>query len=99
MYTYEEKIDDIVERIFQAVMDEFDTKLTDEEIEEMDENDTYFDTAREQKLGVEGYEDMTFNEMCDLSDEEIVKIHNLMYDAHLTVEILKSDENYWNYCM
>ena len=98
MKTYEEKMDDIIERIYQAVMDEFDTKLTEEEIEEMDENDTYFDTAREQKLWVEGYEDITFNEMCELSDEEIIKIHNLVYGARLTVEILKSDENYWKYC-
>lgn len=98
MKTYEEKMDEIVERIYQAVMEDFDLTLTEEQIEEMDENDTYFDNAREHTLGIEGYENMTFNEMCDLSDEEIIKIHNIMYGAHLTVDILKSDENYWIYC-
>lgn len=98
MKTYEDKMDEIVERIYQAVMEDFDLTLTEEEIEEMTENDTYFDAAREYTLGVEGYEKMTFNEMCELSDEEIIKVHNLMYNARLTVEILKSDENYWKYC-
>ena len=33
MKTYEEKMDDIVERIYQAVMEDFDLTLTEEEIE------------------------------------------------------------------
>lgn len=98
MKTYEDKMDEIIERIYQAVMEDFDLAFTEEELEEMYDNDTYFDKAREHTLGVEGYEKMTFNEMCKLSDEEIIKVHNLMYDARLTVEILKSDENYWKYC-
>ena len=98
MKTYEDKMDEIVERIYQAIMEDFDLAFTEDELEEMYESDTYFDKAREHTLGVEGYEKMTFNEMCELSDEEIIKVHNLMYDARLTVEILKSDENYWKYC-
>ena len=63
MMTYEEKMDEIVERIYQAVMEDFDLAFTEDELEKMYDNDTYFDKAREHTLGVEGYERTTFNEM------------------------------------
>ena len=43
----------------------------------MDENDTYFDTVREEKFEIEGYEEVTFNKLCEMPYEDIVKVHNL----------------------
>ena len=94
--TLEDKIDELVEYIFQGVMEDFDMKYTEDEIEEMDNNDTYFDKAREEKLGVEGYEDVTFNEMCEMSNEDIVKVYNIIRGTDLTVEQIDAMKVYWN---
>ena len=79
---------EITERIYQAVMEEFDTQLSEEEyeylVEEAPDNE-YFDRAREQKLWVEGYEDMTFEELESKSYEDILRVHNLIYNESLTL--------------
>lgn len=83
---------EITERIYQAVMDDFDTQLSEEEyeylVEEAPDNE-YFDRAREQKLWVEGYEDVTFEELERRSYEDILKVHNLIYGESLTLDDIK----------
>lgn len=94
--TLEEKIDELVEYIYQGIMEDFDMKHTEEEIEEMDENETYFDKVREEKLEVEGYEDVTFREWSEMSNEDIVKVYNIIRGTDLTVEQIDAMKVYWN---
>ena len=94
--TLEDKINGLVEYSYQGIMDDFDMKHTEEEIEEMDENDTYFDKVREEKLEVEGYEDVTFREWSEMSNEDIVNVYNICRGTNLTVEEIDEMKVYWN---
>ena len=94
--TLEEKIDELVEYIYQGVMEDFDIQHTEDELEEMDANDTYFDNVREEKMGVKGYEDVTFREWSEMPYEDIVNVYNICRGTTLTVEELASMKVYWN---
>ena len=96
--TLDEKMDELVERIYQCLIDDFDMRHSEEEIEEMEDNDTYFDTVRAEKLEIEGYEETTFNEMCEMPYEDIVKVHNIFYGSSITVNELNEMKVFYNGC-
>ena len=96
--TMEDKIDMICERIYQAAFDEFDNIHTEEEIEQMDEDDTYFENAYQQKVWVKGYENYTVYDIGLLPYKDIIKIYNYIYEENLTVESVRNDKLYWNGC-
>ncbi len=94
--TLKDKIDELVEYIYQGVMEDFDMKYTEDELEEMDANDTYYDKVIEEKMGVKGYEDVTFREWREMSNEDIVNVYNICRGTNLTVEEIDSMKVYWN---
>lgn len=93
--TIDEKIDLIKERIYQAMFDEFDSNHTEEEIEAMDEEDTYFDNAYNQVIWVKEFEDHTFAEISNMDYEDIIAIHNDIYSDTLTLQDIETAKLYW----
>ena len=94
--TLEDKIDELVEYIYQGVMEDFEMKHTEDELEEMDAKDTYYDKVIEEKMGVKGYEDVTFREWKEMSNEDIVNVYNICRGTKLTVEDIDSMKVYWS---
>jgi len=94
--TLGEKIDELVEYIFQGVMEDFDMKHTEEEIEEMYENDIYYDKVVEEKMEIKGYEEVTFREWREMPMEDIVRAYNIIRGTDLTVEQIDAMKVYWN---
>ena len=89
MITLEERMEDIKERIYQAAMDEFDLKHNEEEIDELLDNNEYFDYVYDQGIWVEGFESLKFSDIYKLSHEDVLKIHNAIYDNSISYEELK----------
>lgn len=91
MLTLDEKMENIKERIIQAAMDEFDYNHSEEEVDELLENDKYFDDVYDQEIWVEGFEALKFSDMNKLPCEAILKIHNAIYGDSISYEELKEN--------
>lgn len=93
--TIDEKMDLIKERIYQAAFDEFDATHSEEELELMDEEDTYFENAYHQTLWTKGYENYTYDDIYNLPYKDIINIHNDIYECTLTLESVENTKLYW----
>ena len=77
--TLEDKREAMIERILQGAFEDFDMRYSNEEIEEMLDNDTYYDKVYNEPLEIDGYEKATLKEMLELPYKDILTIHNIIY--------------------
>lgn len=77
--TLEEKMYVIKERIIEAAIEEYESTLNEDALEELLENDKFYEGAYAQSIGVEGYELNTFSELMNMPYEDILYIHNDIY--------------------
>ncbi len=97
--TLEEKIDVLYERIFPACYEDFDPECSEEELDYLYENDLYYPKLYESKIGVNGDEGITHGELKEMSYEDIINVHNQMYEESLTLAEIDNLKVYWKNMM
>ena len=94
--TLEDKMEVIKERIIQGGFDEFDSNYSEEELDEMLENDTYYEEFRKMGLGAKGYENKTFDDLNEMDFEDILNVHNEFTRCKITLKKLDEMKVFYN---
>ena len=95
-FTLEEKMEVIRERIIEGGFEDFDMNYSAEEIDEMFENDTYYDLYYASEIGVEGYEGKTNADLLEMPYEDILAIHNIITGSKITLKEIDEMEVFLN---
>ena len=95
-FTLADKMEVIKERIIEGGFEDFEMNYSAEEIDEMFENDTYYDLFYATEIGAEGYEGKTFADLNEMSFEDILAIHNIFTESNKTLKEIDEMEVFLN---